>query len=86
MKKILTVMLLSLSSLVIADSNDYFVGVINPNESGIYIVNLLTGEVKFCQAVSGEDEMVTGCTDWSGNWGLTPNPLQQQLLNQLMNQ
>ena len=66
MKKILTVMLLSLSSLVIADSNDYFVGVINPNESGIYIVNQLTGEVKFCQAVSGEDEMVTGCTDWSG--------------------
>ena len=86
MKKILTVMLLTLSSLVIADSQGYFIGVINPNESGIYIVNQLTGEVKFCQAVSGEDEMVTGCTDWSGNWGLTPNPLQQQLLNQLMNQ
>ena len=85
MKKILTLMLLTLSSLVIADITDY-VGVINPNESGIYIVNQMTGEVKFCQAVSGEDEMVTGCTDWSGNWGLTPNPLQQQLLNQLMNQ
>ena len=48
MKKILTVMLLTLSSLVIAGSITDYVGVINPNESGIYIVNQLTGEVKFC--------------------------------------
>ena len=85
MKRILTVMLLTLSSLVIAEITDY-VGVINPNEMGVYIVSQITGEVKFCQAVSGEDEMVTGCTAWSGDWGLVPNPLQQQFMNELLNQ
>ena len=53
---------------------------------GIYILNQGTGSVKFCQAVSGEDEMVTGCTDFSGEWGLSPNPLQQQFMNELLNQ
>jgi hypothetical protein len=74
------------SKLVIAANEEQYEGVVNPNETGAYIIDQVNGRVMFCQAVSGEDEMVTGCTDWSGNWGLTPNPLQQQLLNQLMNQ
>ena len=86
MKKILTVMLLTLSSLVIAANEEQYEGVVNPNEMGIYIVDQVSGRVMFCQAVSGEDDMVTGCTDWSGVWGLAPNPLQQQFMNELLNQ
>jgi len=86
MKKILTVMLLTFSSLSFGDGEYQYEGVVNPNEMGIYIVDQISGRVMFCQAVSGEDDMVTGCTDWSGVWGLAPNPLQQQFMNELLNQ
>ena len=52
---------------------------------GVYLIDQINGKVKFCQAVSGEDQMLTGCTPWSGEYGLTPNPLQQELL-EMMNQ
>jgi hypothetical protein len=86
MKKILTVMLLTLSSLVIAANEERYEGVVNPNEMGVYIIDQVMGKVMFCQAVSDKKEMVTGCTDWSGVWGLAPNPLQQQFMNELLNQ
>jgi hypothetical protein len=87
MKKLLLVILLTFSSLSFGNISEYkYEAYINPNEMGIYILNQGTGSVKFCQAVSGEDEMVTGCTDFSGEWGLSPNPLQQQFMNELLNQ
>ena len=86
MKKLLLVILLTFSSLSFAFEEEKFEGVVNPNEMGIYIVNQRSGEVKFCQAVSDDKEMVTGCTDWSGVWSLAPNPLQQQFMNELLNQ
>ena len=52
---------------------------------GVYLIDQVNGKVKFCQAVSGEAQMLTGCTPWSGEYGLTPNPLQQELL-EMMNQ
>jgi len=86
MKKLLLVILLTFSSLSASAEEDRFEGVINPMEMGVYVIDQVNGEVKFCQAVSGEDEMVTGCTAWSGDWGLVPNPLQQQFMNELLNQ
>jgi hypothetical protein len=53
---------------------------------GVYILNQHGGEVKFCQAVSGDEQVLMGCTPWSGEYGLTPNPLQQQFMNELLNQ
>ena len=85
MKKLLLIILLTFSSISLgAISEHRYEAFINPNEMGIYILNQNTGSVKFCQAVSGEDDMVTGCTDVSGEWGLSPNPLQQQFMNQLL--
>tara|TARA_R110002012_G_scaffold284734_1_gene475623 strand:- start:415 stop:675 length:261 start_codon:yes stop_codon:yes gene_type:complete len=86
MKKILLLVLLTISSLSFAIEERKYEAFINPNEMGIYILNQDTGSVKFCQAVSGDDSMVVGCTDFSGEWGLSPNPLQQQFMNELLNQ
>tara|TARA_B110000008_G_C16627215_1_gene426972 strand:- start:153 stop:422 length:270 start_codon:yes stop_codon:yes gene_type:complete len=85
LKKLLLVILLTFSSLSFGAISEYkYEAFINPNEMGIYILNQGTGSVKFCQAVSGEDGMVTGCTDFSGEWGLSPNPFQQELMNELL--
>ena len=86
MKKILTVMLLTLSSLSFGADEHQYEAVVNPNEMGVYLIDQYSGMVMFCQAVSGEEQMVTGCTPWSGEYGLTPNPLQQQFMNELLNQ
>mgnify|MGYP005996157953 CR=1 FL=1 len=86
MKKLLLLILLTLSSLSFGSIAELrYEAIVNPNEMGVYILNQHNGEVKFCQAVSDDKEMVTGCTDWSGVWGLSPNPLQQQLMNDLLN-
>ena len=87
MKKILLIILLTFSSLSFGAITEYrYEAIVNPNEMGVYILNQHGGEVKFCQAVSGDDQVLMGCTPWSGEYGLTPNPLQQQFMNELLNQ
>ena len=86
MKKIILIVLLTLSSLSFGADEHKYEAVVNPNEMGVYLIDQINGKVKFCQAVSDDKEMVTGCTEWSGVWGLAPNPLQQQFMNELLNQ
>ena len=85
MKKLLLTILLTFSSLSFGADEYQYEAVVNPNEMGVYLIDQVNGKVKFCQAVSGEAQRLTGCTPWSGEYGLTPNPLQQELL-EMMNQ
>ena len=86
MKKLLLVILLTFSSLTFGADEHKYEAVVNPNEMGVYLIDQINGKVKFCQAVSGEDQILTGCSPWSWEYGLTPNPLQQQFMNELLNQ
>ena len=86
MKKLILVILLTFSSLSFGADEHKYEAVVNPNEMGVYLIDQINGKVKFCQAVAGEEQMLTGCTPWSGEYGLIPNPLQQQFMNELLNQ
>ena len=72
-----------MSSFAYAIEEHKYEGFINPNQPGIYVLNQGSGSVKYCQTVAAdEDNLVTACTPFSGEYHLTPG-VSQDLLDQI---